>query len=339
METSVSAGGTLELVIDETLERRWGPKISKRGHYRDSALSSRKRSVSSPGLRWMVMAVVVTLPWTKHRWALPDLGVLATTPEVSASLGKRHKSVGMWTRHMVKLLRRWLLTLPITLLGDTAYSILELGLECQEQQVSLLTPFHLDAALYELPPERDAHPIGRPRVVGSRLPSLEQVLADPNTTWQRLSLDWYGQGERTLEICSGSAWWYRAGFPPLPIGWVLTRDPQGKRPPKALVSTNQGLTAEHIVRTFMHRWCLETTFEESRAHLGIEHNASGLIWPLTARHPCFLASTAWLHSLGGRFIPRDVSPSRTRPGITNTRRPFMMSWQRSDDRLTRAVCY
>src|SRR5215471_15322191 len=27
VETSVSAGGTLELVIDETLERRWGPKI------------------------------------------------------------------------------------------------------------------------------------------------------------------------------------------------------------------------------------------------------------------------------------------------------------------------
>jgi DDE superfamily endonuclease len=51
VETFVQAGGTLELVIDETLERRWGPKINKRGHYRDSALSSRKRSVSSPGLR------------------------------------------------------------------------------------------------------------------------------------------------------------------------------------------------------------------------------------------------------------------------------------------------
>jgi hypothetical protein len=71
VETFVQAGGTLELVIDETLERRWGPKISKRGHYRDSILSSRKRSVSSPGLRWIVMAAVVTLPWTKQQCALP----------------------------------------------------------------------------------------------------------------------------------------------------------------------------------------------------------------------------------------------------------------------------
>jgi hypothetical protein len=188
VETFVEAGGSLELVIDETLERRWGPKISKRGHDRESALSSRTRSVSSPGLRWIVMAAVVTLPWTKQRCALPFLCVLAPTPEVSASLGKRHKTVGMWAHQMVSVVRRWFPTLPITLLGDTAYSILELGLHCQEQQVTLLNPFHLDAALHELPPERDAHTIGRPRVVGQRLPSLEQVLADPTTMWQPLTV-------------------------------------------------------------------------------------------------------------------------------------------------------
>jgi hypothetical protein len=270
VETFIQVGGTVELVIDETLERRWGSQISKRGHYHDSALSSRKRSVSSPGLRWIVMAMVITLPWSKQRCALPFLCVLATTPEVSASLGKRHKTVGMWARQMVKLVRRWFPTLPITLLGDTAYSILELGPTCQEQQVTLITPFHLDAVLHDPPPPRDAHTIGRPRVVGERLSSLEQVLADPNTTWQPLTLDWYGQGERTLEICTGTALWYRAGCDPLPIRWVLTRDPQGKRPPKALFSTNQTLMAEQIVQTFMKRWSLETTFEESRAHLGIE---------------------------------------------------------------------
>ena len=79
VETFVPAGACVDLVIDETLERRWGSKISKRGHYRESALSSGERSVSSPGLRWIVMAVVVTLPWTKQQWALPFLCVLATT--------------------------------------------------------------------------------------------------------------------------------------------------------------------------------------------------------------------------------------------------------------------
>jgi hypothetical protein len=82
MRTFVQAGGTAEFVIDETLERSFGRKISKRGHYRDSLLESSERSVSNSGLRWMSMALIVVLPWTKLRWALPFLSVLATTPRV-----------------------------------------------------------------------------------------------------------------------------------------------------------------------------------------------------------------------------------------------------------------
>jgi DDE superfamily endonuclease len=270
VETLVPVGACVDLVIDETLERRWGSKISTRGHYRDSALSSRKQSVSSPGLRWIVMAVVVTLPWTKQRWALPFLCILATTPEVSERLGKRHKTVGMWAHQMISLVRRWLPDRSITLMGDTAYTVLELGLHAKHQQVTLITTGRLDAVLHEPPPERTSHTIGRPRVVGQRLPSLEQVLQDPETVWQKLTLDWYGQGERTLEICTATALWYRYGYDPLPIRWVLTRDPAGKRPPKAIFSTDPTQTAEQIVKDFMKRWSLEVTFEESRAHLGIE---------------------------------------------------------------------
>jgi len=270
VETFVPAGACVDLVIDETLERRWGSKISKRGHYRDSALSSRKRSVSSPGLRWIVMAVVVTLPWTKQRWALPFLCVLATTPEVSEQLGKRHKTIGMWAHQMVSLVRRWLPNRSIKLMGDTAYTILELGLHAKSQQVTLVTTGRLDAVFHESPPERTRHTIGRPRVVGKRLPAPEKVLQDPETSWQKLTLDWYGEGKRTLEICTGTALWYRYGSDPLPIRWVLTRDPSGKRPPKAIFSTDPTQTAEQIINDFMKRWSLEVTFEEGRAHLGIE---------------------------------------------------------------------
>ena len=268
--TFVPAGACVDLVIDETLERRWGSKIRKRGHYRDSALSSRERSVSSPGLRWIVMAVVVTLPWTKQRWALPFLCVLATTPEVSAQLGKRHKTVAMWAHQTISLVRRWLPDREIKLMGDTAYSVLELGLHAQEQQVTLITTGRLDAVLHEAPPERTQHTIGRPRVVGQRLPSLEQVLPNSETIWHTLTLPWYGEGERTVEVCTGTAWWYRYGSDPLPIRWVLTRDPSGKRPPKAIFCTDSTQEAEQVVRDFMKRWSLEVTFEESRAYLGIE---------------------------------------------------------------------
>jgi hypothetical protein len=270
VETFVPTGTCVDLVIDETLERRWGRKIRKRGHYRDSLLSSRERSVSSPGLRWIVMAVVVTLPWTKQKWALPFLCVLATTPEVSEKLDKRHKTVGMRAHQMISLVRRWLPDRSINLMGDTAYSVLELGLHAKAQQVTLITTGRLDAVLHAPPPQRSQHTIGRPRVVGQRLPSLEQVLQDPETNWQKLTLDWYSEGARTVEICTGTALWYRRGSDPLPIRWVLTRDPSGKRPPKAIFSTDLTQTAEQIVTNFMKRWSLEVTFEETRAHLGIE---------------------------------------------------------------------
>jgi hypothetical protein len=51
---------------------------------------------------------------------------------------------------------------------------------------------------------------------------------------------------------------------------VLTRDPSGKRPPKAIFSTDPTQTAEQIVSDCMKRWSLEVTFEEGRAYLGIE---------------------------------------------------------------------
>ncbi len=155
-------------------------------------------------------------------------------------------------------------------MGDTAYSVLELGLHANTQQVTLVTTGRLDAVLHEPPPQRTRHTIGRPRVVGQRLASLEQVLQDPQTLWQKLTLDWYGEGERTVEFCTGTVLWYRSGSDPLPIRWVLTRDPKGKRPPKAFFSTDLTQTAEQIIRDFMKRWSLEVTFEESRAHVGIE---------------------------------------------------------------------
>ncbi len=192
------------------------------------------------------------------------------SPPVSERLGKRHKTVGMWAHQMLSLVRRWLPDRSIKLMGDTAYTILELGLHATHQQVTLITTGRLDAVLHEPPPERTQHTMGRPRVVGQRLPSLEQVLQDSETVWQKLTLDWYGEGERTLEICTGTALWYRSGSDPLPIRWVLTRDPSGKRPPKALFSTDPTQAAEQIVSDFMKRWSLEVTFEEGRAHLGIE---------------------------------------------------------------------
>jgi hypothetical protein len=133
------------LVIDEILERRWGRRIRLQGHYRDPLASSRERSVSSSGLRWLVMAVVVRLPWTKRSWALPIWSIPAPGPNVSEREGHRHKTVAERAGQMVRIVRRWLPEAQVTLSGDGAYSVVELGLTCHAAEVRLVVPLEMDA--------------------------------------------------------------------------------------------------------------------------------------------------------------------------------------------------
>jgi hypothetical protein len=284
--TFIASGGTLEIVIDETLERRWGPKISKRGRHRDKMKSTKHQSVTSSGLRWVVMMLVVQLPWTHRAWALPFFSVLATTPKVSEKLGKPHKTIAQIAQQMVITVRRWFpdaAQVPMKLIGDTAYSTVELGLCCAKHNVTLVAPLRLDSRLYEPAPDTtDGQKVGkmgrrrykgqkgRPRVKGAALPKVSSVLDNPTTEWVSVKVRWYDASEQTLQMVSGTGVWYRTGLPALPLKWVLTRDPGGKREPKAYFSTDIREEAQEIIGSFIKRWTIEVTFEESREHLGVE---------------------------------------------------------------------
>jgi hypothetical protein len=196
------------------------------------------------------------------------------------------------------------------LLGDQAYSILERGVHCTRQQFTPIAPFRLDSVLHQAAPVRTPHTVGRPRVVGPRLPSLEPLLSAPHTVWERLILDWYGEGPRTLELCTGTACWYRFGSTPLPIRWVLTRDPTGKRPPKARFSTDQAQPAEEIVRDFMKRWRLEATFEERRAHLGGETHRQWSDRAIERTTPLLFGLDSLVSLFGSALAPDGNPPHR-----------------------------
>ncbi|HEY1351812.1 MAG TPA: hypothetical protein VGF67_19505 [Ktedonobacteraceae bacterium] len=186
----------MDLRNDETRERRWGRTISTRGHCRDRALSRRKPSVSRPGWRWMVRAVVGTRPWTRQRWALPCFGVLTTSPDVSAPVGKGDQTVAMWAPPMIRLGRHWLPDCSLKLMGETASRVRDPGRHAHAQHVTLVTTGRVDAVLHEPPPERTSHTIGRPRVVGTRLPAREHIFPDPETVWQKRTRDGSEEGER-----------------------------------------------------------------------------------------------------------------------------------------------
>jgi hypothetical protein len=264
------ADALVTIAVDETLERRWGAQIRQRSHWRDSLASSRQVSVSTSGLRWLVMALVVQVPWTPYALALPFVSVLLTTPKVSAHLGQRHKTVSVVTQQLVVWVRRSLPGRAIHLVGDGAYAVIGLGLRCQHQQVTLIAPLRLDARLFEPPLRLLGKRTGRPAVVGTRLPTLSAVAANPTTRWQRSQVAWYGGEPAVVDWTTGTALWYTTGTAPLPIRWVLVRDRCAKRPLRAFFSTEPHQAPPTIIADFVKRWPLEVTFEEARAHLGLE---------------------------------------------------------------------
>ena len=97
---------------------------------------------------------------------------------------------------------------------------------------------------------------------GKRLPYLKTVLADPQTIWTALTIDWYGGERRCVEIVSGCALWHTSGYDLLPIRWVLVlvRDPLGKFTPGAFFATEQNATPTQILIWFILRWNVEVTF-------------------------------------------------------------------------------
>lgn len=268
--TFVPVGGIVTIAVDETLERRWSPRISKCGYWRDSRSSSKRMSVSSRGLRWLVFAVVVRVPWTAYELALPFLSILLTTPKVSAALGKPHRTTAEVTSRIVPWLRRTLAGYPIHLVGDNTYAVRELGRICLAHQVALIAPLRQDARLFESPCRPREKRSGRPPVVGARLPNLMDVAMSPATRWQRSRVAWYGATSTIMDWTTGTALWYATGEPPLLVRWVLVRDPAGKYPTRAFFTSDPHLTPSQIVAGFVARWSLEVTYEESRAHLGIE---------------------------------------------------------------------
>jgi DDE superfamily endonuclease len=263
--------GPVILGVDDTIERRRGKRIRAKGIYRDPVRSSKGHFVKASGLRWLGLMLLVPIPWAGRVWALPFLTALAPSERYCREHGRRHKKLTDWARQLALQAKRWLPDRALILVADSGFAALELLATLARHGVTCVTRLRLDAALYEPAPPRRPGGVARPRTKGARLPTLAEVLADNGTPWRRVAVpEWYGEGDRVVELCSGTAVWRHAGLPVVPIRWVLLRDPHRRFDPQALLCTDLTQDPLRVVRWFVQRWQLEVTFREVRDHLGVE---------------------------------------------------------------------
>jgi hypothetical protein len=312
LDVFVAPDATVVVGIDETVERRWGAKIAARGIYRDAVRSSKEFFVKTSGLRWISLMLLASIPWIGRVWALPFLTVLAPSERYHVQRHERHKKITDWARQMILQVRRWLPGRRLVVVADGSYAVLELLDGCRQlaNPVVMITRLRLDAALYDPAPPRKPGTNGRPRKKGKRQPTLAARLVDPTTVWQRCEAGWYGGGTREVELASGTAVWYHAGLPAVPIRWVLIRDPLGKFEAQALLCTDLAVAPEQIVAWFVLRWQVEVTFEESRCHLGLETQRQWSDLAILRTTPALLGLFSLITVLVHRLLQGKALPTR-----------------------------
>ena len=308
----VATGAPVVVGLDDTIERRWGKKISARGIYRDAVRSSKGFFVKTSGLRWLAAMLLVEVPWATRIFALPFLTVLAPSKRFYDDKSRSPKALLGWARQAVLQIHRWLPNRMIVIVADSAFAAIKFLAEVRNH-VTVVTRLRLDAALYGFPPPRRKGQRGRPAVRGKRLPNLAQILADPATNWQRHTVPlWYGRTNRTIEFATGTAIWYHGGLPPVPIRWVLVRDSKHKFQPQAFLCTDLDAEPKQILDWFISRWQVEVTFEETRAHLGVETQRQwsdlAILRTTPALFGLFSIVIVWMHDLTRL---RQIAPKTT----------------------------
>jgi DDE superfamily endonuclease len=305
--------GPVVMAIDDTIERRRGRHIKTKGIYRDPVRSSDAHFVKTSGLRWMCLLLLAPIPWAGRIWALPVLTALAPSERFCREQARRHKTLIDWGRQLALQARRWLPGRDLIVVTDSGFSALLFLDAMRRARITAITRLRLDAALYEPAPERRPGTIGRPRRKGARRPTLAEILAAESTSWQTAHVPgWYGASERTIEIASATAVWQHGGLPVVPIRWVLIRDPQSRFAPQALLCTDSARDPLQIVGWFVRRWRVEVTFQETRAHLGIETQRQWSDKAIARTTPCLLALFSIVTLLA------DQLPARERHHVTTT---------------------
>jgi DDE superfamily endonuclease len=281
--------GVIRIVGDETVTEHPGRKVFGKARHRDAKRSSHSFIAHLWGHKWVVLAILVDLPGTTRPWALPILVALYRDKKDNKARGLRHKTPTDLMRQLLCVLLHWFPTRKFVFSGDGAYATHGLTRFARRHQkrLTLISRFHADAALYATPPKSNKKSIGRPRVKGKKQPSPEAVVRHAKRR-KKLSVKWYGGENRQVEVVTGTGHWYRAGEGIVEVLWVHVHDLTGTHRDEYFYTTDLHLTAKQVIEYFTGRWSIEVTFQEARAHLGVETTRGWSRQTVLRAEPCLL---------------------------------------------------
>ena len=275
--------GLVLIGVDETIERRSGPKIEGLGVYRDAVRSSKGFFVKCKGKRWMCFMLLVRMPWLANRaMALPFMTLACPSERADLKANRRHRGSSEQAGRALAAISRWLPGRQILLVGDGGFGCLRLFDKARHlsarrpgARVDVLARARSDARIFDEPQAGAGTPkVGRPRVVGARQAYLGARREDPGQAWTSSAIPgWLGADgrPRSARWLSGTGLWWARSIA-CPIRWAVSI-PQGSGPksnPAYLACSWVGMDPRMMISAFSMRWQIEVAFEDMRRHVGLQ---------------------------------------------------------------------
>ena len=256
--------GVVLLAVDDTLARKRGLKVFGVGMHHDPLLSCRKTAITNWGHCWVVLGVLLKLPFCGDRWfCLPVLFRLYVPRKVAEKKGLAYRTKPELAVEMLRLLCGRHEGRGFHAVGDSGYGgksvLLKLPGNC-----GLTSRLKMDARLYDAPVNRRSRKGGRPRKRGERLPTPAKMLA---RRCRHLTLEIYGRKDNS-RVAGCVARCY--ADPDRPLKVVAVEPLTGGRKPQAFFSTCPDDTAEAVLTRYAARWSMEVTNHDAKGQLGFE---------------------------------------------------------------------
>jgi hypothetical protein len=257
--------GRILVIIDDTLATKKGPKIFGLGNHLDAVRSTRRQKVFVFGHCWVVLAILIRVPFSRRAWALPVLFRLYRNVQDCERRRVRHRKKTELAREMLDLVVGWSAGQRLEVAADGAYcnDTLSRGTPDNVVFVGSMRP---DAVLTTLPTTHHFRQGGRRRKRGDVLRKPEKLARDGRTPWSVGHALLYGKLTR-VRYKTVDAQWYRAMGTRL-LRIVVVECTSGQLPIRVFFASDPTLSVEAILETYAGRWGIEVFFRDAKQHLG-----------------------------------------------------------------------
>lgn len=263
--------GRIVLALDDTLAAKKGPEVWGIGSHLDPVRSTKRFRVFCYGHVWVVLSIVVSVPFSSRRWALPVLFRLYRNKRECQQRGEPYRKKTELGREMVDVVVGWLGTRSLDVVADSAYCNDTL-MNHQDERVTVIGSIRPDAVLTAAPTKAEQKRTGRRRKRGKLLPKPEHIFADGRRPWHSCKLALYGRVS-TVYYKTIVAQWYRgAGTRPGRI--VIVRVDHGAVCMRVFFCADAERTVEEILLTYSWRWALEVCFKDLKQLLGFADSSA-----------------------------------------------------------------